>query len=67
LEHNYGGQMQTIHLTLDMIIEVPEDEKATHTFVVQELLNKLYVGAEHYEDDVFSVKDITLSTFVKET
>jgi len=58
--------MQTIHLTLDMIIEVPEDEKAKQIHVVQELLEKLYVGAEHYEDDVFSVKDITLTAFVKE-
>lgn len=57
--------MQTIHLTLDMIIEVPDDEKATQIDVVQELLDKLYVGAEHYQDDVFCVKDITLSTFVK--
>ena len=57
--------MQTIHLTLDMIIEVPEDEKAQQVHVVQELLDKLYVGAEHYESDVFSVKDITLTAFVK--
>lgn len=57
--------MQTIHLTLDMIIDVPDDEKATQIDVVQELLDKLYVGAEHYQDDVFCVKDITLSAFIK--
>ena len=57
--------MQIIKLTLDMVIEVPDDEKATQIDVVQELLDKLYVGAEHYEDDVFSVKDITLSSFAK--
>ena len=58
--------MQTIHLTLDMIIEVPEDEKAKDILIIEELLSKLYVGEDHYEGDVFSVKDITLSTFVKE-
>lgn len=66
LEHDYGGQMQRIHLTLDIIIEVPDNEKAKQIYVVQELLDKLYVGGEHYEDDVFSVKDITMTSFVKE-
>lgn len=58
--------MQRIHLTLDIIIEVPDNEKAKQIYVVQELLDKLYVGGEHYEDDVFSVKDITMTSFVKE-
>jgi len=58
--------MQTIHLTLDLTIKVPEDEKAKQIYVVQELLDKLYVGAEHYEDDVFSVTDLTLISFTEE-
>ena len=58
--------MQRIHLTLDMIIEVPEDEKAKSIYVIEELLSKLYVGEDYYEGDVFSVQDITLGAFVKE-
>jgi len=58
--------MQKINLKLDLTIEVPDDEKAQQIDVVQELLDKLYVGAEHYEDDVFSVTDLTLISFTEE-
>jgi hypothetical protein len=57
--------MQTVHVTFDAILEIPDDEKANQIDVVQEFLDKLYVGAEHYENDVFTVKDITLTAFIK--
>lgn len=55
--------MQTINLNLSLIIEVPDDEKASQIYVVEELLNKLYVGVEHYQDDVFNVTSLHLEKF----
>jgi hypothetical protein len=55
--------MQTIKINLDMTINIPDNENISQIKVVEELLNKLYVGVEHYQDDVFSVSDIHLKSF----
>lgn len=55
--------MQTVNLNLDLTIKIPDDEQATQIHVVQELINKLYLGVEHYEDDVFSVTSLHLEKF----
>jgi len=52
-----------LKVTLDLILNVPDDEKANQIEVIEELLNKLYVGAEHYEDDAFSVTDMQMISF----
>jgi hypothetical protein len=63
LGHNYGGQMQNIQVQVSLDLIVPDDEKANQIEIVQELLDKLYVGVEHYEHDVFSVTNLQLLSF----
>lgn len=59
-------------LDLDLYIPDNDDIKNDQAFlnqyiyqerIVQELMNKLYVGYKHYEDDVFSVIDLHVRKF----
>ena len=55
--------MQTVNLTVNLTLQVPNEDQATQILVVQELLDKLYVGAEYYKDDIFNVSELQLKSF----
>lgn len=52
-----------IKVNLELVLNIPDNENANQVHVIEELLNKLYVGAEHYEDDVFNVTDMQMLSF----
>jgi len=57
-----------VKVTVDLDLYVPDNEKSNEVWssqihVVQELMDKLYVGTEYYEGDVFSVTDLHMSSF----
>lgn len=61
-----------IKITLDLDLYVPDSEKkkqvwSSQIHVVQELMDKLYLGKDYYPGDVFSVVDLHMSKFSIET
>jgi hypothetical protein len=49
--------MQT-KLTVELTIDVPDVEVISRDRALQEICDKLYVGAEHHPDDYCSVRDL---------
>lgn len=55
--------MTEIRVTVDLVLQVPNSDYANQIQIAQELINKLYVGVEHYADDVFSVSNLHITSF----
>lgn len=63
--------MSQIELNITLTLSVPSLNHLSDTqlplteidFIRNELFDKLYVGVEHYDDDIFSCLDLNINTY----